>query len=447
MMPSFPADSIRFRLLALGSVLVGAALIAGYLTIAAILDDFITGRFDAETHAVSEALIAGAGISDSGRLVASRLPADPRFEMPLSGWYWQLSQDGTVVAKSASLFDSTLPAISEDEAKNGLIGPRGATLRLTQSSFTLPDSDSALSVSVTAPQSEIDASLAQVHRPLAISLAILGIALALASLIQVTAGLRSLGKLGQDIRKIRAGEAQSLPHPAVSELRPISTEINNLLEQNRKVLSRSRDYVGNLAHSLKTPLAALANGLPPDHPGQALIARMDRQIGWHLRRARSSAGPRILGHRSPLHAVFDDILLVLRRPIQDRAIRLELRCPEDLAFAGERQDLEEMIGNLTENAVKYTHSRIRISAHAATPDPTGAASDLVITIEDDGPGMSPENHAQAIARGGRLDELGPPGAGLGLAIVVDLAVLHGGHLALEKSDLGGLKAMLTLPAA
>ncbi len=444
MSPRFPADSIRFRLLALGGALVGAALIAGYMTIAAILDDFITGRFDAETHAIGEGLIAGAVLSETGRLSAGQSPGDPRFSMPLSGWYWQLTQNGVVVAKSASLFDATLPAPTT-EAPSQIIGPRGAELRLSHSDFTLPESDDALMVSVTAPQSEIAASLAQVRRPLAISLAVLGIGLALASFLQVTTGLRSLVRLGRDIRKIRAGEAQSLPLPDVAELRPISNEINDLLEQNRKVLSRNRDYIGNLAHSLKTPLAALANSLPADHPGQSLIARMDRQIGWHLRRARSSAGPRVLGHRTEVAAVFDDILLVLRGPISDRGLEVDLSCPPALAFAGERQDLEEMIGNLTENAVKYTASRIRISAQSQTG--TTENHNLVILIEDDGPGMEAQDHAQAMTRGGRLDELGPPGAGLGLAIVVDLAALHGGSLALERSELGGLRAVLTLPAA
>lgn len=455
-----PVDSIRLRLLALAALLVGAALVAGYLTVAGLLDDFITDRFDAETHAASEALIAGATIDAEGRLVPGPRPSDPRFELPLSGWYWQLSQDGRVVAKSPSLFDAVLPA-AEGAAQGLLIrGPRDEALRLNQSGFTLPDSLSTLTVSVTAPQSEIEASLAEVRRPLAISLAVLGLALASAVLLQVTAGLKSLDKIGEDIRKIRNGEAQSLPLPAVAEIRPISIEINNLLEQNRKVLARSRDYVGNLAHSLKTPLAALANGLPADHPGQALIARMDRQIGWHLRRARSAATPRLLGHRTPVAEVVSDILMVLRRPLEDANIVTEIVCPADLFFAGERQDLEEMIGNLTENAAKWTRSRLRISAHALPAMPEAGSGkaghakadagttlpELRIVIEDDGPGMTDADHALALTRGRRLDELGPPGAGLGLAIVADLVALHGGKLELDRSELGGLKATLTLPA-
>ncbi len=432
-------DSIRFRLLALASVLLGAALVAGYLFIAAILEDFITRRFDAETRTIAEAVIAGASISGSGRVTVAQPPGDPRFSMPLSGWYWQLSQDGQVVAKSPSLFDGTLPAPAGEWQAIALPGPDGAPLRVMQTDFTLPDSDQPLSVAVSAPATQIAQELAHVRRPLAVSLAVLGLALAAAMVLQVTAGLRSLDVLGRDIRRIRAGRAESLPLPAVAELRPVAAEINGLLDQNRKVLARSREHVGNLAHSLKTPLSALANSLPPDHEGQPLLERMDRQIGWHLRRARSAATPHVLGQRTPIAPVIEDILLVLRRPVEDAGLAVERLCDPGLVFPGDRQDLEEMIGNLTENAVKWARRRIRIAA--ALSEGT-----IRIAIEDDGPGMPGSDHDMALRRGRRLDETGPPGAGLGLAIVTDLVALHGGRLTLSRSDLGGLHAELTLPA-
>lgn len=434
-----PRDSIRARLIGLGAALTLAALVAGYLAIAAILEDFITGRFDAETGAVADALIAGATIDSAGRLLAGPAPADPRFQIPLSGWFWQLSQDGRVMAKSPSLFDNVLRP-PDAELLGGLgLGPDGEALRVTRHGFTLPGSDSALAVTVTAPRAEIDASLSRLRRPLAVSLAVLGLALTLASLLQVAAGLASLDRLGRDLRRIRAGRAETLPLPAVAELRPIASEINALLEQNRSVLARAREHLGNLAHSLKTPLAALDNALPPDHPGHALVARMDRQIGWHLRRARSAGAARLLGHSTPALPVIADILLVLRRPIHDSGLAVEVSGPGAPTFAGERQDLEEMVGNLVENAVKWSSGRLCIGAVAQ-------GDRLRIAIEDDGPGLPDADHALALTRGARLDETGPPGTGLGLAIVADLAALHGGTLALERSDLGGLCAVLDLPA-
>lgn len=435
-----PRDSIRGRLIGLAMVLTGVALVAGYLAIAAILEDFIAGRFDAETSAVADTLIAGATIDDAGRLNAGPAPSDPRFQIPFSGWFWQLAQDGRVVAKSPSLFDNVLNPPDADFSGGAGIGPDGAALRVTRYRFTLPDSSGALAVTVTAPQAEIDDSMARLRRPLAISLTVLGLALALASFFQVAAGLRSLDRLGRDIREIGAGRSEALPLPRVAELRPVAHEINALIEQNRKVLARTREHVGNLAHSLKTPLAALDNSLPPDHPGHALVARMDRQIGWHLRRARSSGAARLLGSHTPFAPVVEDILLVLRRPITDSGLTVQVELPPSLAFAGERQDLEEMIGNLVENAVKWATGRIRISGRAQGTDR------LLIAIEDDGPGMSEEDYAQALSRGTRLDENGPPGTGLGLAIVSDLAALHGGRLGLERaSGLGGLRASLDLP--
>lgn len=435
-----PRDSIRARLIGLAALLTGVALVAGYLAIAAILEDFITGRFDAETGAVADALIAGAGIDAEGRLVAGPAPTDPRFQMPLSGWFWQLTQDGQVMAKSPSLFDNVLNPPEADFQGGPGLGPANEPLRVARHVFTLPGSASALAVTVTAPRAEIDAAMARLRRPLAISLTVLGLALAAASLLQVAAGLRSLDRLGRDLRRIRAGQAEALPLPAVAELRPVAAEINALLEQNRAVLARAREHVGNLAHSLKTPLAALDNALPPDHPGHALIARMDRQIGWHLRRARSSAAPRLLGQRTPVAPVIQDILLVLGGPIRETGLRVEVRAEADPAFAGERQDLEEMIGNLVENAVKWASSAIRITARTQ-------GDQLHILIEDDGPGMSDQDHALALTRGARLDEAGPSGTGLGLAIVADLAALHGGALTLDRAALGGLRAGLRLPGA
>lgn len=429
--------SIRARMLALAAVWIAVALLAAFLAIGAVLDRFVSERYDAELQGVADTLIAGIEIEDDGDVDLDNPPADPRFQLPLSGWYWQIRDENGVVAKSPSLFDSSFQPVrhgrSGKTSLNGR-GPQNEPLRILSESFTAPGGDAPLSLIVTAPAREVWDSLAQVRRPLAISLAVLGLGLAVAVTVQVLAGLASTRRLGQDLRSVRAGRIECLPRPGVSELDPLVTEINAALDQNAALLGRSRQHLGNLAHSLKTPLAALSNDLPPDHAGQALIARMDRLIGWHLRRARS-AQPRVLGQRTAVGEVIDDILMVLRRPLEDKGMKVEVSCPEDASFAGERQDLEEMIGNLAENAVKWGRSTLRITA---TPG-------LTIRIEDDGSGMAETDAPRALIRGARLDESGPPGTGLGLAIVADLAALNGGELRLERSDLGGLAAELTLP--
>ncbi|SNR45647.1 HAMP domain-containing histidine kinase [Paracoccus sediminis] len=428
--------SIRGRLLLLAAVWLGAALLAAFLFISALLEDFVTGRFDAEAAALADALIASVAVED-GRIELEDPPADPRFDLPLSGWYWQIQADGAVAARSGSLLDGRLQGPQDDVVGGRGIGADNAALRVLRRQVSLPDSDATIGVTVTAPRDQIDDSLRQISRPLAVALAVLGVVMALASVVQVTAGLESLNQVRRDLARVRAGERDRLVPPRVQELQPLAAEINAALDQNASLLARSRQHLGNLAHSLKTPLAALANELPPGHPGQALVTRMDRLIGWHLRRARS-AGPRVLGQRTPVRPVIDDILLVLRWPMQDKGIAATIDCPPNAAFGGERQDLEEMVGNLCDNAVKWGRSRVAISV--------GQADRLTIRIRDDGPGMADTDAPLALIRGGRLDEHGASGSGLGLAIVADLAALHGGGLRLERADLGGLAAILDLPA-
>ncbi|WP_265499902.1 sensor histidine kinase [Paracoccus beibuensis] len=431
--------SIRGRLLLLAAVWLSVALLAAFLLISRLLEDFVTDRFDTETLAIADSLIGQLEVDeDSGDVDLDDRPLDARYTLPLSGWYWQVAGGDRMIARSPSLLDGRLSGPSGDLTGAAGRDTDGAGLRILRRELTLPGSEDTVAVTVTAPQAQIDTALAQIVRPLGVALAVLGLGLATASVIQVTAGLGSLDRLRADLARVRDGRADRLALPDVSELRPLTAEINAALDQNADLLARSRQHLGNLAHSLKTPLAALSNELPPDHAGQALITRMDRLIGWHLRRARQ-AGPRSLGQRTPVRPVIDDILLVLRWPLADKGIAVDIRCPPDVAFPGERQDLEEMIGNLTDNAAKWGRSALHI---AVTTGPHG----LRLRVEDDGPGLAADQASRALIRGARLDELGPPGAGLGLAIVADLAALHGGELRLERSDLGGLMAILDLPA-
>lgn len=429
--------SIRGRLLLLAAVWLGAALLAAFLFISSLLEDFVTDRFDAEAAAIADGLIASVEVDDGGRIELDDAPTDPRFGLPFSGWYWQVEAGENVIARSASLLDGSLQGPGGNFTGGRGVGADGAALRVLRRQATLPDSNSQVAVTVTAPRGQIDDSLHQISRPLGLALAVLGIVLAGASVVQVKAGLGSLDRLRRDLADVRAGTRDRLALPDVSELRPLTAEINAALDQNADLLARSRQHLGNLAHSLKTPLAALANELPPGHHGRTLITRMDRLIGWHLRRARS-AGPRVLGQRTPVRPVIDDILMVLRWPMQDKGMAASIDCPPEAGFAGERQDLEEMIGNLSDNAVKW--GRTRLAIRVTQNDR------LTIRIDDDGPGMAETDAPRALIRGGRLDEHGASGSGLGLAIVADLAALHGGELRLERSPLGGLAAILDLPA-
>jgi signal transduction histidine kinase len=208
-------------------------------------------------------------------------------------------------------------------------------------------------------------------------------------------------------------------------------------------VARARTHVSNLAHFLKTPLSVLASEADAE-PGvladqvRRQVEVMRRQVDHYLTRARAAGSVNVLGNRTPVQPVLHDLARVLSRIHAARDIVVDADCPSELCFRGERQDLEEMAGNLMDNACKWARHRVKVRAVAA-----GAR--LVLTVEDDGPGLSPQDRSRVGERGERLDET-VPGSGFGLAIVRDISKLYGGFFVLEASELGGLKTVLTLPA-
>jgi signal transduction histidine kinase len=258
-------------------------------------------------------------------------------------------------------------------------------------------------------------------------------------------GLRPLRRVREDLHKIREGEIQHLEGYYPSEIEPLVQDLNALIDSNREIIERARTHVGNLAHALKTPIAVLQNETRSD--GGALAAKVGEQIAimrdqveHHLNRARMAAQTNVIGAVTPVAPVVDGLARVMRKVHQERAIQIETRVAPELRFRGERNDLEEMVGNLFDNACKWAKSRVRVSAGRGD-----GGRRLAISFEDDGPGLPPERREAALSRGGRLDE-SKPGSGLGLSIVNELARVYGGRLELESSELGGLKARLTLPA-
>ncbi|WP_435169813.1 sensor histidine kinase [Falsirhodobacter sp. 1013] len=418
-------SSLRGRLLAFSALWTAVALALAWLFISALLQDFMEGRFSAELHSVSDAVMARA--EWRGALSVTP-PGDTRFEEPLSGWYWQVSDGRQVLAKSGSLWTSDLGPDGR------LFGPDGAALFRQQRAFTAPGAGTPLTVTVALPQSVMTAEERRILHPLAAALAILGAVLVAASILSVTIGLRALDRMRHGLDAVRAGRAEQLALPRTRELRPLVEDLNHLIAENHSIILRARTHVGNLAHALKTPLAALANaGAEPE-----LVARMDRILRWHLKRARTAAQKRSLGQVTPVRPVLDDLLAVLCRDIGDRGLTLTTTFP-DLSFAGEREDLEEMLGNILENAVKWAAGSIRVSGQRQ-------GDGFALTVQDDGPGIAQDHLDTVLARGARLDE-GVNGSGLGLSIVSDLVHLYDGRLILSNAPKGGLKATLLLPLA
>ncbi len=438
--------SIARRLVLGASLWMAAALSAGGFVLAGLFGDHVERSFDARLGAVLDGLIAAAEIDGAGALTLTRDQAEPRFRVPYSGWYWQVSGAAGAATTSRSLWDQTL-ALRVASAGGTLVqyempGPEGQTLRVLQRKITLGDGEFDFAVAMDT--GEIDAELEPFNITLGWSLGVLWAGLIGAVLVQVRFGLRPLRRLRESLASIRAGKAVRLEGGYPSEIGPLAEELNALLAQNQAVVERARTQVGNLAHALKTPLTLLTNeagsgsGTLPDLVRQQVRA-MGRWIDHYLARARTAASAGVIGARAPVTSVLDDLSRTLGRMHADKALAIDVVGARDSEFRGDRQDLEEMLGNLMDNACKWAAASVRVTVAIE-------GRRLAVTVEDDGPGLPAERQDEALARGGRLDETGG-GSGLGLAIVRDMAELYGGALELGASPLGGLAARLTLPAA
>jgi len=445
--------SLASRLVIAAVLWIAAALAIGGFLISALFRDSVERNFDARLTVHVDALIAVSRYDDSGRLMLSRTLPEPRFDLPYSGWYWQISDGrGVVLVRSRSLWDQSLeisaPAEQGSMRSAEIAGPERAMLRARFIDVTLPEMPPdapPLRFAVAANRAELRNELRPFNLALLWSLGALGLGIAAAVAIQVRFGLRPLRRVSRALADIREGRTQHMEGDWPSEVQPLVRELDSLLEHNAAVLERARTHVGNLAHALKTPLAVLSNeasrkqGPRPDAIDRQ-VDTMRRWVDHYLVRARTAATGAVLGARTPVAPVIGDLKRTLERIHSDRAIEIAVHQQDErIAFRGERQDLEEMVGNLMDNACKYAASRVDVST---------ARSDhqLVVMIDDDGVGLPVAQRAEAMGRGRRLDQTSP-GSGLGLAIVSDIAGLYGGRLQLDESPEGGLRAALTLPLA
>ncbi len=415
-------------------------------------------RFDQSLAVLTDDLYAGSSVDD-GQLRAPFL-TDIRATRAYSGRYWVIldkQRDGGMraIERSRSLFDSDLMLSSRQvdqlDAKPGktqyfdLRGPQDKPLRAAAIQARLPGYPDPVVFLAAEDRSPIDADADRFAGVTAVALLILGVGLILAVVVQVRFGLQPLFRLRREVAAVRRGKAERVDGTYPEELEPLARELNALLAHNQEVVERQRTHVGNLAHALKTPLSVMLTEAS-QQPGQLaeVVERqaqtMREQVDHHLRRARAAARSQTSGERTPLEPILDELAVTLERIFQDKGVQIDWRCPEDLCFQGEKQDLMELAGNVMENAGKWCRGKIRVEAA-----PEGETR-LVLTVDDDGPGLPPEERAQALKRGQRLDE-NAPGSGLGLSIVDELARAYGGSVQLGESPLGGLRVSLNLPRA
>jgi signal transduction histidine kinase len=335
------------------------------------------------------------------------------------------------------------------------MGPAQQAVRVAEMIYQFGTGKSAqrYSVAVAGRLSEVEDNLAAFRTQLTQALALAGIGLLAATLFQVRFGLFPLSRVERALAAIRSGTASRLEGELPSEIRPLQQELNALLRSNQEIVERARTHVGNLAHALKTPLAVLINEARNDASPLArkIIEQADTmtgQVNLYLDRARMAARIGVIGRVTEVGPVAESLVRALERLYRDKDLSYALDCPAGVRFKGERQDLEEMLGNLLDNASKWAHSKVCVSVAPLPPEEDDAAAGgwLEIRVDDDGPGLTPEQRCEPIARGRRLDET-KPGSGLGHSIVADLAYCYSGKFELGRSRDGGLSARLTLPLA
>ncbi|MES2338139.1 MAG: HAMP domain-containing sensor histidine kinase [Pseudomonadota bacterium] len=431
--------SLSGRLLAIAAVTTLAALVFAAFAIGHVLERFVTDGLDRRLDA-QIAVLAGA-IDAQGRFVPARATILPDFAEPAAGWRWQVTDAaGRVTASGAAL---PIPPRLPEPGRGPHRWPRGADGgRSHLRSVVLPTPSGEVTIVAAGPRALIERPIRDAMTPLLVSLGLLGLALGTATLVQLRLGLRPLRTLRLAVEDVGAGRRAHVPEDQPVEIRPLATALNALIDRNAAGLAHARRHVANLAHGLKTPIAAIGvklgePGRDPDGALAAMLRDVDARIRHHLGRARAAA-PGGTGGRVLLAPAIGDLVAVLARIHGARAVTIAV--PADLAAAIDPQDLDELAGNLLDNAWRHAATTICVAAH-------GEGGMLVLAIEDDGPGLTDAQLIEARMPGRRLDERGD-GHGFGLPIAEEIAELNGGGMALDRSgDLGGLRVRVTLPRA
>lgn len=441
--PTRPAASLSVRLVAGALVWLAVMLTVGGGVLAWAFRDTVEQEFSHRLDAMLRAMTAATEIAPDGTVTLVRPLGDPRFDQVFSGWYWQVTEPGGRMVRSRSLWDSVITpgGSGTDLQMRRIDGPKGESLLVVERDLEFPGAQGPAHLMIAGDLREVSEVTRRFNLLLLSALGLLGAGLAVAIVIQVTFGLRPLRTMAADLEAVREGERARLSGRYAREVAPLAEAMNAVLDNDAELIERARTHVGNLAHGLKTPLAIVAAEMEDD-PDKRVVGEqmqvMRRLIEHHLGRASAVAGAgRQLGLKASIRQVAENIAAVLGRVFAERGLSIDVNVAADAAFRGHREDLEEILGNLMENACKWATSRVMV--HAGTTN-----EGLVITVEDDGPGMSAEQAAKASRRGKRFDEMAP-GWGLGLSIVSDLVDVNGGEMAFSRSDLGGLAVTIRIP--
>ena len=446
--PAAVKGSLSRRMILIAAVWIGVLLSGGGFALDRVLSAAVTRNFDDQLEYVLRSLLNSSEIGPDGEVIFSReAAADQRFVEPYSGLYWQVSGKGREDFPSRSLWDRRLAFGGPHDDRNAHFYDStqfpDEKLRVVERDAVIPGSKVHWRFQVAQSRDGLDAQITTLRRTLVRSFALLALGLIVMAALQTFYGLWPLRRVREEIARMRAGQSNRVSSAMPVEVAPMVEELNALIEHNERQAEEARRHAGNLAHALKTPLTVIMNAATAqsDDLADTVIREartMRRQVDHHLARARA------VGRRGSAHSRADvwPSLESVERAVGRlyRHVRIDVTGPRGLQVHVERQDLDEMLGNLIENAAKYGGGSVFVTV--------GAQSGFVeFLVEDDGVGIPAEERVRIFDRGVRLDT-GKPGTGLGLAIVRDVAEIYEGTVALEESeDLGGLLVRLRLPAA
>jgi signal transduction histidine kinase len=439
-------NSLTFRIISLSGFWILMALLLTALLLLFYYRDHISKHYDAHVFMHLEEMVSASHLTPEGELQLSQYPSDPRFDILYSGWYWEIRHHGEVLGRSHSLGGETLDLgslqVKEGTRIHQIAGPQQEPLRIQTIEIPAGPAGERLMLVATAPMLGIKDDVIDIAEHMLVSFVLLAAVLILAVVLQVRLALKPLKAVSSGIATIREGKGKRLEGEFPEEVQPLVDELNNLLEHSAILLKRARNQLGDLAHSIKNPLTVInneANEMGGER-GDLLLKQthdISSSVEHYLSRARVFGMENVLGARSHVRTVAEDLAFVMKRLYKERNLDLDFSGLGNCAFRGESQDLEEMLGNLLDNACKWANKRVVVHCKSS-------AQRLRLAIEDDGPGIPEVKTEMVLERGGKLDDT-VAGQGRGLGIVRDIASLYGGSLTLSQSGYGGLCAELELP--
>jgi len=434
------------------------------LVIGLVLSSFyrnaVERAFDRRISVFLRNIVAEIANNPKATVIEPETLGEPLFFIPSSGWYWQITRLSDPPERKSSRSSPedgfpTLESLKVPEIYGGvrqayLPGPDGQRLRAVERFLDLGE-DGRFLLFIAGDAFEIDDEVSDFNDALLLTLGFILLAFMAIVWFQIRYGLRPLKNISEKLSEIRSGQIERLQGDFPKEVAPLAGEVNALLDTNHEIVDRARMHVGNLAHALKTPLSVLMNESasvqgPAAEKIREQLGVMRDQVQRHLDRARIAARVAVVSTTIDVAPVIEILVRTMEKIHRERGVTLRTQLNPETKFRGEQQDIEEMVGNLVDNACKWAASKVDIEMFVLSSPRPAQAGSFRIQVDDDGPGLAPAEREEVLHRGRRLDE-SKPGTGLGLSIVLELAKLYGGTLQLGSSPLGGLRAELVLPAA